>query len=431
MKKILLLCSLASATAVMAQDIEKSENDNVKSSVTGFVESNKSAVSSEIAADTACWTFPGIIGLNASQTSYSASSTDGTGHLGTGDVYAKLNANYLRARHSWKNALNLAYGMNVSSEYENKPKFHKAIDEISLSSKYGYKLNKTMYLTGRGAFESQFARTYSYDTIDEMYNNDDDYKFHFSNTERNDTTVTTSKFANPATVKASLGIDFVPNPKANFSIFVSPITGNFMWCKDDFIAENYSMKLDTTNSDNKYMDFRGEIGALLRIEYSKEFNKTFSIAVSSETFFAYNKAVQKFDKDIVSNGNYVEFRKGEIVSMENYIDKNFIDNVYTLEDIAGSNISMNDYNGFYTTLKFDANVNLTKYIKLTFRSQLKYDNSELSYHRALQKCDKDVAEIDGIGYRSSNNNLKDYNYGFRKAYWQFWETTSLGVSYSF
>lgn len=431
MKKILLLCSLTSATAVMAQDIDKSENDNVKSSVTGYVESNKSAVSADIAADTACWTFPGTIGLNASQTSYSASSTDGTGHLGTGDVYAKLNANYLRARHSWKNSLSMAYGMNVSSEYENKPLFHKTSDEILFSSKYGYKLNKTMYLTGRGAFESQFTRTYDYDSINEIYDADENYQFHFSNKEGNDTTVTTSKFANPATVKASLGIDFIPNPKADFSIFVSPITGNFMWCKDDFIAENYAMKLDEDNTGNKYMDFRGELGALLRIEYAKKFNETFNIAVSSETFFAYNKAVQKFDKDLVSKGNFVEFRKGEVVSMDNYKVQNFIDKVYTLEDMAGNGIKMKDYNGFYTVLKFDANVNLTKYIKLSFRSQLKYDNSELSYHRALQKCDKDVAEIDGIGYRSNHNNLKDYNYGFRKAYWQFWETTSLGITYNF
>ena len=189
MKKILLLCSLASASAVMAQDIEKSANDNVRSSVTGYVESNKSAVSADIAADTASWKFPGTIGLNASQTSYSASSVDGTGHTGSGDIYAKLNANYLRARHSWKNALDMTYGMNVSSEYENNPKFRKSIDEILLSSKYGYKLNKVMYLSCRGAFESQFARTYSYDTIDEMYNADDEYEFDYKNSERNDTTV--------------------------------------------------------------------------------------------------------------------------------------------------------------------------------------------------------------------------------------------------
>ena len=204
-----------------------------------------------------------------------------------------------------------------------------------------------------------------------------------------------------------------------------------MWCKDDFIAKNYSMKLIENASDNKYEDFRGELGALLRLEYAKEFNKTFSIGVSSETFFSYNKAVQKFDKDLISDGNFIEFRKGEVISMNNYIDKNFNDNIYTLEDVAGNFINMKDYNGFYTILKFNANVNLTKYIKMTFKTQLKYDNSELSYHRALQKCDKDVSEIDGLGYRNNNNNLKDYNYGFRKAYWQFWETTSLGVSYSF
>lgn len=66
----------------------------------------------------------------------------------------------------------------------------------------------------------------------------------------------------------------------------------------------------------------------------------------------------------------------------------------------------NSIHGWYIKWKLELLLKVSKYVNVSFKTQLKYDNAE-------------------------RKAVEDKNYGLPQAKIQFWETTSLGVAYAF
>ena len=86
-------------------------------------------------------------------------------------------------------------------------------------------------------------------------------------------------------------------------------------------------------------------------------------------------------------------------------------------------------NGWALKFNLDLLFKLTKHIDLSIKTQLKYDKAEINYHKDIQKVDEDVLDKK-VDRRDAKYFDSDYNYGYRKAYLQFWESTTLGLSYT-
>ncbi|MEE1063199.1 MAG: hypothetical protein UH071_05975, partial [Paludibacteraceae bacterium] len=241
-----------------------------------------------------------------------------------------------------------------------------------------------------------------------------------------------NKFGNPNIVKASLGVDFVPCCfKGDLSMYVSPITGKFTFCKDDDIAPNYSMK---RSIDGTYEDVRTEVGALFNINYTKSFNKVFTLIAKLEGFYAYNKETYGFSEAFMNK--YHQVNKGmievgsEVVDLKEYVDE-LISSTKSLQ-FNNDGVSTDIYdktNGWSAKFNLDLLFKLTKHIDLSIKTQLKYDKAEINYHKDIQKVDEDVLDKK-VDRRDGKYLGSDYHYGYRKAYLQFWESTTLGLSYT-
>lgn len=458
---------LASVIAVMGVSTITAQNDvndglkNIKetqSTVSSLVESHLDEMKADtlpedsVEVDTIIWKFPGMVGMNAAQTFHNVYSHDGIGSTFAVDGFLILNANYAEGKHKWSNNFTMKYGVNLSSEYEHNPKVHKAIDELSLSTKYGYKASKSIYYSAMASFESRITPTYKYDNIDAWFVENEDALEANGSLQPNETAVSRvndmfddlsrdsmkslgmmqNKFGNPNIVKASVGIDFVPvQYKGDLSIYVSPITGKFTFCKDDDIAPNYSMKRE---NDGTYEDVRKELGALLTVNYTKAFNKKFTLATKLEGFYAYNKETYGFSEDFKKA--FPQINKGVInngaqtVSLDDFVSELIANNGETkfLNNGEMTDIYENSH-GWSIKYNLDLLFKLNKHIELTIKTQLKYDKAEINYHKKIQDADEDVLDKK-IEIRDAKFTESDYNYGYRKAFLQFWESTTLGLSYS-
>ncbi len=407
-----LFVSLFVASAALtgvAQEVKVDENNEVKSVVTSLAVANKDVINTGIAADTASWKFPGTLSLSAVQTSHNPYSVEGNGTVVGANFSATLNANYIRAKHKWDSKLEVAYGTNFSKDYEGEPYWRKQNDELKVSTKYGYMADKNVYYTAKASFETQFTPTYRYDDIDTMT----EEGFEFENTsrdERIDTGVVKNMFVNPAYLKLSLGLDMKMSDREDLFFYVSPLSARWTFCENDVIASSYSMEKNKDDVDNLYKNTRFEAGVLFNLNYSKSFNDVFSLNTSLEAFFAaYGKArVYQLSDDAIRNNMLLDL---------NNIKEDWNDDDYVAR------------HGRYVIWKTEFILKATKYLTFNLRTQLKYDNSEVDYHKDLIRADK--GDCDDTRVSLLSKDARYYNYGYKKAFWQFWESSSLGISYSF
>ena len=269
--------------------------------------------------------------------------------------------------------------------------------------------DKNVYYTAKASFETQFTPTYRYDDIDSM--SDDGFEFeNTSRDERIDTGIVKNMFVNPAYLKLSLGLDMKMSDTEDFFFYVSPLSARWTFCENDVIAANYSMEKNKDDVDNLYKNTRFEAGVLFNLNYSKSFNDAFSLNTSLEAFFAaYGKArVYQLSDDAIRNNMLFDL---------NNIKEDWNDDDYVAR------------HGRYVVWKTEFILKATKYLTFNLRTQLKYDNSEVDYHKDLIRADK--GDCDDTRVSLLSKDARYYNYGYKKAFWQFWESSSLGISYSF
>jgi hypothetical protein len=194
--------------------------------------------------------------------------------------------------------------------------------------------------------------------------------------------VAISEFFAPGYLKVSLGMECIPNKY--FSAFLSPITARFTFCRNELLAPNYSMEMNPTTGE--YEKFRAELGAYFKLKSDFDVTEWMHFFSTLEGFYAYNKAVQALTDE------YVDW-----YGSQDYLSEDFVDD---------ESIKYHDIHGWYVKWKLELLFKISKYVNLSVKTQLKYDNAE-------------------------TKTLEDKNFGLPHAKVQFWETTSLGVAYSF
>jgi len=143
------------------------------------------------------WKKGGLGALNFNQVSFTNWAAGGDNSI-SGAAFLSLFANYAKDKMSWDNQLYLAYGLTKIGD----TKIRKNEDKIDFNSKVGYKIDDSkFYYTFLFNFKSQFADGFT----------------------KPEDSIAVSKFAAPAYLLYSLGIDYKPNE--TFSVYLSPITG--------------------------------------------------------------------------------------------------------------------------------------------------------------------------------------------------------------
>ncbi len=408
MKKIcvalgVLFMAIASASA--------DDNELVKTATSISTKS-----SGEISTDSIYWTFPGSTGLNVNQAYFNDYCMEGSGLSISADAFLNLNANYKKNRVKWDNSFSAKYGMIYSSEFTEDEPIRKNMDEFGIYSKIGYKMAQYWYASALASLESQFTNSYKYvltepeediwkpdgmEYLDDLYESNE-----FYNSERE----LISSFFAPGAIKVSLGFDYVPNKY--ISLFMSPLTARFTICRLNELAPNYGMEL-IEGTEDEYKKSRSELGAYAILRSDFDITKNIHFFSSLEAFYAYNKAVSIYTNGYTDwygdNHKIVVWDRAtsDLVSVTDpYNEKE--DSEFRAEyevDRPGEDITKFAH-GWYFKWKLELMMKLTKYINLSFRTQLKYDNAEMK-------------------------SLRDKNYGIPHAKMQFWEATSLGIVYQF
>ena len=426
MKKIcvalgVLFMAIASASA--------DDNELVK---TASSISTKS--SGEISTDSIYWTFPGSTGLNVNQAYFNDYCMEGSGSSVSADAFLNLNANYKKNRVKWDNSFAAKYGMIYSSEFTSDEPIRKNMDEFGLYSKFGYKMAQYWYASALASLESQFTKSYTYDLFDEysVYPNPDNWPYVEDEDRYTSTKDTISAFFAPAAMKVSLGFDYVPNKYISF--FMSPLTARFTFCRLNELAPNYGMELvseSVTEKDGdktivikeaEYKKSRSELGAYAILRSDFDITKSLHFFSSLEGFYAYNKAISVYtdgytewfganteltEMNALNGKKLDEYDMPEKVKIqEPYNEKKEPEykDQYNI-DRPGQDVTKLIH-GWSFKWKLELMAKLSKYVNVSFRTQLKYDNAEMK-------------------------TLRNKNYGIPHAKTQFWEATSLGIAYQF
>ncbi len=380
--------------------------------------------SGEISTDSIYWTFPGSTGLNVNQAYFSEYCMEGSGASVSADAFLNLNANYKKNRVKWDNSFAAKYGFLYSNQFTSDS-LRKNMDEFGLSSKFGYKMAQYWYASALASLESQFTKGYKYEPLPSGI----------------DTAKLTSGFFAPGYVKVSLGFDYVPNKY--ISLFMSPLTTRFTICRLNELAPNYGMEL-IEGTENEYKKHRSELGAYAILRSDFDISKNIHFFSSLEAFYAYNKAVSThthgftdwFGKiynsingqlDAINNVRGILYnipnmdysneelskemegiivRLGDKGELSDEDIKELLDSK-TYESSYCDDLDITKFiHGWYFKWKLELMVKLTKYINVSFRTQLKYDNAEMK-------------------------TLEGKHYGLPHTSIQIWEATSLGIAYQF
>ncbi len=211
------------------------------------------------------WKKGGLFNLNVNQGSLSNWSAGGEKFSFSLNSYLNLYAFYKKAKHSWDNSLDLAYGIVKTTSLGSR----KASDRIDLTSKYGYAISRQTNVAVLFNGRSQFANGYTY----------------LKSATGTDSAALTSKTLMPAYLLLALGLDY--QPIENFSLFVSPVTVRVIIVGDEFLAPIYG--LDPGKSS------KNEIGAFLSANYLQKINKTMSFKTKLDLFSNYRKKPGNID----------------------------------------------------------------------------------------------------------------------------------------
>lgn len=268
MKKILLLSIvIAMSLFSYAQELEtkKKELTQANASLTA-AQAKVDAIQAQVAALTppVIWTKGQSVGVSISSlglTNWVAGGVSSNAISTFGNVFR----NYKKNKIEWVNNLDMSYGF-IQNDGEN---IRKNDDRIDLLSKIGYGLSKKLNVSALVNFKTQFAPGYDFaiDSID-----DEDRQ-------------AISKFLAPATLLASLGLDYKVNK--NLSLYLSPATGKFTVVQDDSIAaaRTYIPGDKDDNGDFYYnQNFRPELGFFFNATFNSKLTDRVGIKSTLDLF---------------------------------------------------------------------------------------------------------------------------------------------------
>lgn len=153
------------------------------------------------------------------------------------NAYIDANANYAKGKMIWENRLTASYGFIQTFDKDKSvaQQFKKSDDKIQLSSKWGYSVYDRLYFSLLFTFRTQLTQSYD-NTVSDP--------------------VLLSNFMSPGYISVGTGIDY--KPLKFLSLYISPLTGNFVVVSVPGLREKYGNKYDQA--------VRSELGAQIKMD---------------------------------------------------------------------------------------------------------------------------------------------------------------------
>ena len=264
------------------------------------------------------WKVNGKSSLNLSQVSLSNWSEGGSGSV-SGAFLLGITANKLKNRISWNNNLDFEYGMTKNDNES----LRKSVDQIYLSSKYGYKMEEKWYMSALFDFKSQSAKGFNYPN----------------------TNTYISRFFAPAYMNFALGFDFRPN--ADFSLMLSPASMKLTFVLDDSLSASGAFGVDPGKR------ILVEAGSYIKMVYIKKaLVKNVDFQTRLDLFSNYFKNPQNIDinwdvKFDMKINDYLSANLGTTLKYDDkikYIDINGVKH--------GARLQMRQFLGVGLSIKF-------------------------------------------------------------------------------
>lgn len=212
MKKLLLSIFTLSVMAVSinAQDTAKKVANDAQSQAAKIIETTKAEDPEKKESN---WKISGIISFNASATGLVNWAAGGNNNI---NMVAAANVSFLykNGPFAWDSNIDTDFGESFVDN--SKHNWQKTNDKLNISTKFGWEMAKSWYLTALGSFKTQYAFGYDY-SQDELS--------------------PISQFMTPSYTDLSVGIDWKPN--SIFTIYVSPIAGRITTATNADLREKY------------------------------------------------------------------------------------------------------------------------------------------------------------------------------------------------
>lgn len=234
--------------------------------------------------------------LNFSQIALANWADGGDGSLAL-NTFVDMSANYSRGSIFWENKLQLGYGFVQLI----KDIYKKTDDKIILDSKWGYKAIDKLFMSAIFNFKTQFSNGFKYSTNEE------------------DPHILESSFMAPGNITLGLGADY--KPFDFLSINLAPLTGNLIIVGDKELREKYGNKIG--------QPMKIEIGAQLKIDFSKKFRENWLIQTSLTLFSDFIDQPQNLN---VNWDMLIDFRFSNYLSMNLRTNLIYDENILIADD---------------------------------------------------------------------------------------------------
>ena len=222
------------------------------------------------------WKLKAIYGLNGTQSSFvnwNAGGRNNISILGT----ISASANYTINNVKWSNDLSIALGGLQYLEKNMPESLQKTDDRIDITSNFGMKIKKHVFVSFIGGFKTQMLDGFSFP---------------------NDS-IRISTFMAPGYVNTALGIDYIKSD--NFSVFTSLFAAKMTFVNDQILADAGSFGVEKAVFDGlgnvitAGKRFRGEFGAYVKLKFNKTVAKNIDLKSKIELFSNYMQNPQNID----------------------------------------------------------------------------------------------------------------------------------------
>ena len=222
------------------------------------------------------WKLKAIYGLNGTQSSFvnwNAGGRNNISILGT----ISASANYTKNNVKWSNDLSIALGGLQYLEKNMPESLQKTDDRIDITSNFGMKIKKHVFVSFIGGFKTQMLDGFSFP---------------------NDS-IRISTFMAPGYVNTALGIDYIKSDI--FSVFTSPFAAKMTFVNDQILANTGSFGVEKAVVDGvgnvitAGKRFRGEFGAYVKLKFNKTVAKNIDLKSKIELFSNYMQNPQNID----------------------------------------------------------------------------------------------------------------------------------------
>ena len=314
MKKLLLSIFALSAlvVSVNAQDAAKAVAQSAQSEAAKIIETTKAE---EPEKKDSNWKVSGIITFNASATSLVNWAAGGNNNI---NMVAAGNVSFLykNGPFAWDSNIDTDFGESFVDN--TKHNWQKTNDKLNISTKFGWEMAKSWYLTALGSFKTQYAYGYDY-SQDELS--------------------PISQIMTPSYTDLSVGIDW--KPSGIFSIYVSPVAGRIT------TATNADLRAKYFGADyvEKHLDpltglcarnYQAEFGASLKAGVNFNMIDNFKVISTLTVFTPYSvKPHVDLDWDLSISYQFLKVLNVSLGTQLKYYDRVLFDDVNAAGEVIG------------------------------------------------------------------------------------------------